>query len=348
MGSRQVLLEGPLAILLNGQGAVQLFFVLSGYVLTSSLSRNKHWSNLIQFYIRRFLRIYPPYIAAVLFALLASHFYASMSGDHGLTWWILKTLKVQPTLQEVLPTFLFPSRALGLVPPGWTLKIEMIYSLLMPLMLLIARRVHWQVLILLCLSALLLPNGSPRAPLYSIDFGLGIALFLERERLARWIGRIPQLLTPVVVAVGLYLLSAPLLLGWMYPSRSWGIMVSGYDPKSILTMGIGSAILVAMTVHMPWLARALSVRPIEFLGKLSFSIYLLHHTILTMFATLLRPQTSRLDGFILLSLVLLATIPASALCYYAVERPSIALGNRLCRLLAPRTSSSASQISRSS
>ena len=37
---RRALLEGPLAPLLNAQGAVQLFFVLSGYVLARSLSRH--------------------------------------------------------------------------------------------------------------------------------------------------------------------------------------------------------------------------------------------------------------------------------------------------------------------
>ena len=56
---RRGILESPLAPLLNGQGAVQLFFVLSGFVLAMSLSRDTRLRSVPAFYAKRILRIQP-------------------------------------------------------------------------------------------------------------------------------------------------------------------------------------------------------------------------------------------------------------------------------------------------
>jgi peptidoglycan/LPS O-acetylase OafA/YrhL len=58
--------------LTNGQGAVALFFVLSGHVLMHSLEREPKpdWRAVLRFLARRALRIYPPYIAMVVLCLL--------------------------------------------------------------------------------------------------------------------------------------------------------------------------------------------------------------------------------------------------------------------------------------
>ena len=50
MELRRQILESPLAILLNAQGAVQLFFVLSGFVLTASIERAPGWRGLSAFF----------------------------------------------------------------------------------------------------------------------------------------------------------------------------------------------------------------------------------------------------------------------------------------------------------
>jgi len=335
MSARRILIESPLAIVLNGQGAVQLFFVLSGYVLANSLSRSgdRPLLDLVQFYVRRILRIYPPYIIAVLFTFLVSYFYVVVPAAHGLTPWIRKTTMLHPSIGQVFSTFLFPGPALGLVPQGWTLRIEMIFSFLMPFMLLLARRTHWIVLVLLSCMGFLL-DGALLDLWSAIDFALGIVLFLERERLSRWLTRVPQLLTPAIIGIGLYLFAAPQFLGWYEPNRVLGLLVGGGDPKSIAIMGVGSAVLVAVAVHVPWVEHILSTRPLAFLGRISFSLYLLHRTFIALFATNMGPQRTALDGFMLLGLVLLASLPASALCYRVVERPAIVLSGGICRWIA--------------
>lgn len=206
----------------------------------------------------------------------------------------------------------------------------MIFSILMPLMLLFARRTHWIALVFLCLTGFQLDRDF-RDLWYAIDFALGIAVFLERDRLSRWIARVPRLLTPAIIAIGLYFFAAPQFLGWLEPHRGSGLMLGGSDPWSIAIMGVGSAVLVAAAVHVPWAEKILSTRPVAFLGRISFSLYLLHRTFIAPWATNLGPPRTALDGFALLASVLPASIPASALCYRFAERPAIVLSGRICR-----------------
>src|SRR5688572_5584929 len=79
---RHALLASPLGLLLSAQGAVRLFFVLSGFVLARSLARGPGSGNVLQFYVRRLFRIHPPYVFGVLVAWLAAFFYAGEYATH--------------------------------------------------------------------------------------------------------------------------------------------------------------------------------------------------------------------------------------------------------------------------
>jgi peptidoglycan/LPS O-acetylase OafA/YrhL len=76
-GSRHAILASPLGLLLSADGAVRLFFVLSGWVLAASLARGSGLAGALRFWVRRVFRIHPPYVAAVLFAWLAAFLYAA-------------------------------------------------------------------------------------------------------------------------------------------------------------------------------------------------------------------------------------------------------------------------------
>jgi peptidoglycan/LPS O-acetylase OafA/YrhL len=73
--------SSPLVLFINGYGAVHLFFVLSGFCLAGSAHRARELIGLAQFYIRRVMRIHPPYMYALALAWLASFFYDVSQGD---------------------------------------------------------------------------------------------------------------------------------------------------------------------------------------------------------------------------------------------------------------------------
>jgi peptidoglycan/LPS O-acetylase OafA/YrhL len=327
LGFREALLQSPLALLLNGQGAVQLFFVLSGYVLAGSVERGTGGVGLVQFYVKRILRIHPPFVLALLLTWCAAFLYAGRPAGLPASPWLGEFSAIHLSPGELLSSLRFPGTALGQLPVGWTLYVEMIFSLLLPALVLVARRLHWSVLVVASVYALV--QGSDQLVLrYALDFCLGIAAYLERDRLAGWIRQVGRPWQAALVVAAALLFSSPLLLGWSRPA--FGILVDGIDWASIGLMALGSVTLVVFAVHVPLLNRCLSVRPVVFLGKISYSLYLLH------FMVLIAASRWVADPALLLLAVSTGSVLLSAAFHPLVERPSILAANALCKWLARR------------
>ena len=324
---RRQLLESPLALFLNAQGAVQLFFVLSGYVLAMSLARSAGRRSVPRFFIRRVFRIHPPYMFAVLFAWCASFFYVQTDPGAGLTVWLRESTAVHIGAGPLALAMLFPGEASGQLTVGWTLTVELIFSFLLPLLILFAVRVHWSALLIAALLPLQLPL-SFRVLWYGIDFALGVVAYLHREALVGFVRALPVPAAAVAGVAALALLCAPMLLGWH--SGVLGVLAAGFDPASIVLMAAGAFGLIVLVLARPGAMRALSLPPLRFLGRVSYSLYLLHHTILLLIA----PITPRpADFFVLTPLLLVVSLGVAELSYRWIELPSIALGRRLSRLV---------------
>jgi peptidoglycan/LPS O-acetylase OafA/YrhL len=318
----------------NGQGAVQIFFVLSGYVLANSLARGRGPVDWPVFYTKRVFRIHPPYLFALLFAWGASFFYLRGFGaDAGLTHVMWQMAQVHLTVPELLWASLFPGRAGGQLAVGWTLGVEMIFSLLLPLLALAARYGRGIPLVVGSLATLALPYAWSHL-WYAVDFAVGIALFAQREHVGRVLRGAPRALRVALPALGLAILCAPHLLGWGHGAG--GVLLAGWDRRDIFVMAPGAALLVACAVALPGFARALSVAPLRFLGRISFSVYLLHVPILNLLAPRIVSPGAPWSGITLALLLFAVVVPVSMACHRWIEVPSIALGNRVCRLWAAR------------
>jgi peptidoglycan/LPS O-acetylase OafA/YrhL len=116
-----------------GQKGVDLFFVLSGFLITGILLRTKGSPHYFKnFYIRRSLRIFPLYFAVVFGCLIAGYLFSLPQLQWHNTWWYLFYL------QNFGSTFWgFSNRWLG---HFWSLAVEEHYYLLWPLVVLLFRR----------------------------------------------------------------------------------------------------------------------------------------------------------------------------------------------------------------
>jgi peptidoglycan/LPS O-acetylase OafA/YrhL len=174
-------------LLVGGQNAVQLFYMISGFLISYVLVERKAYPNVKSFYINRYLRLYPIYFAIATLALIAFTLASNIGIDKNffniysrapnsadillvvsnLTLffqdWVMFSGVEQNRL--VFVTNFFRSEVVLyqglLVPQAWTLGVELTFYLLAPFILLKKR-----LLIALLVSSLLL-----RA--YLISIGLG-------------------------------------------------------------------------------------------------------------------------------------------------------------------------------
>ncbi|MDR1333681.1 MAG: acyltransferase [Holosporaceae bacterium] len=152
--------------LLNGSGAVHLFFAISGFVVTLSLrdkldtlegstfldkiSSAKYW--LLSFYKRRFLRIFP----TVLFVIVVISIFLTFT-ESGYDW-LVSLLRAPAeiffgTYNYALESFVSSEKPhLAGVGPFWTLAIEAQFYLLWPLLLLACRNNNKRVVLSLSLG----------------------------------------------------------------------------------------------------------------------------------------------------------------------------------------------------
>jgi len=331
---RRAMLQGPLALVLNSTGAVQIFFVLSGYVLAGSLTRGMRGVDLLQYNVRRIFRIHPPYVAGVLFAWALSFLYSRPLITQAFAPLRTFFMSVHPSVAELLTTLWFPGEALNLLPVGWTLRVEMVQSFLLPLLMVAARLGHGLPLLVLA-GILATINGVPESLRHTLAFSLGIVTFRERELLERAgarLGRAAGLLLPAA----LLLHTAPLVFGQL-ESRQIPIIMP-HAGLWFLVMSLGAWAVVTAVLLRPRPRRFLSIAPIAWLGQVSYSLYLVHLTVLHT-VTWLWPSQLRitlLGGIALLAAVLVISLPLAWIGWRLVERPSIFAGNWVCRRLARR------------
>ena len=317
------LFHSPLGLFVNASGAIHVFFVLSGYCLTASALRGAAPGELAQFYLRRVARIHGPYVAAAAIAWMASA-WLYPEPHAGVSDWMRHLLAVRLSPSEFARALLFPGMAGGLLPQGWTLRVEMVFSLLLPFLVALATRAHWSALVAVSLAALYV-SDSFSSSRFALDFALGIALFLERDRLAALLAR-ARFATAISAVAGVWLLWVP-----MYT------LLEATSPRlSAVVSAAGATLLLVAAAHGPGLRRFLAWRPVAALGRVSYSIYLLHFTVLVLLTPLLDRAVGLAGGVAFAIAVALATCAVAPIGYRAVEQPCIRAGNAVCAVVARR------------
>jgi peptidoglycan/LPS O-acetylase OafA/YrhL len=313
--------------LITGREAVILFFVLSGYVLSLPI-----WSGrqlpYPEYIIRRTFRIYIPFVAALaLSAICCRIFY----GTH-----LPLTSFYQTTWQTPLTATLFARELL--MPPNsvlngaiWSLRYEMEVSIIFPFLcvfLLRFGRYSWFVLCILLRAAdWSLVHGQFGGPnlaainlawffYFSIFFIIGATLASERTNLARLLSRTPK---PVLAA--LFLLALALYCNTMFAHAS--------VPSSDFFTMLGASGTIIL-VQDPRLKLGLNSPIPQYLGRISYSMYLVHYTVLFALFDFAYPTVPVIALAILCAT---ATLMVSHLFCIFIEEPAHAAGKRLSKRL---------------
>ncbi|MFE4469333.1 acyltransferase family protein [Leifsonia sp. NPDC056824] len=323
----------PLRLLFAGHEAVLVFFVLSGFVLTLPLLvRASTARSTVAYYGRRVVRLYLPVWGALLFALTLA---LAVPRDPSVGGWLGSHLP--PTVHDVRQDAVLLFGTSNLDSPLWSLTWEVWFSLLLPLIFVLirvtrAQRWWWATIpVLIGLSTLArfdgvrasLPSSWLTADMleYLPVFGIGMLLAFQKERIRAAASRI-RVWWPIV-AGALLLTVSPTLVA----PPGWGPRQAGGYVLSL----VGVTVIVALAFIGP-LRRPLEARPVQWAGRRSFSIYLVHEPIIV--ATALVVGVSGWRPWIAVAILLVPVVLVIAHWFYdAVERPSIGLSRRVGRLI---------------
>lgn len=319
----------------GGVVGVDVFFVLSGFLITSLLigeweKRGK--VSLSNFYARRALRLFPALGVAIVLAL----FIIAIGRSFGQG---TSTLTGLPLVVFYLGDFaraFGPLTELGLLGVTWSLAIEEQFYLIWPFVfLLVMPRVKRKERVAIVLAGLSVLDMIYRLAMVQagellsrVTFGgdtrgdgllLGCALAFwlssrEGRPLSRGVG---YLLYPAIIG-GLALSALVVIKGaGDHPGTfKYGI------PIAVFT----TAVIVTAIVSRPVrpLSYLLALKPLTWLGQRSYGVYLFHYPIFVAVHANGGPHSRQLLGFAL-------SLLAAALSYRIVERPALRLKERFQR-----------------
>lgn len=296
-------LEGVHAI---GNVGVDLFFVLSGFLIYGSLLVARQ--PLLGYLRRRVRRIYPAFLAVFALYLLLSialRRTEPMPAEAGAAaLYIAQNLLLLPGLLPIKP----------LITVAWSLSYEFFFYLLMPLVIALfslrERSRGWRIGFVGCLTIVALLGfaawGGP----------VRMAMFLAGMLLHELLGAGRGLSALAGTLAGAFALAVPLV---DMPGPALQAVRVG-----LIYVGFLGLCLAAFRQPGHVLGRALSWGPLRWMGNISYSYYLLHGLALQVFFAGLQRLMPSGDGLLVTALLVpawLATLPPCLALYLLIERP---------------------------
>ena len=313
---------------IGGQG-VTLFFMVSAFSLCYTMPlHRREAAPLRSFYGRRFFRIAPLFYAMLVFTLWR---------DLRMGWDPHSPASIA---ESVLFVFnLVPGEQSGFVWASWTIGAEMLFYLVFPLLYRWTNSVNracvlYAVSVVIAVAFKLALDKIGAADFFTMSvlhhlpiFALGIAAFRLYEQFALFGARRRAWLTllgAILLSQALAMIAAP-LLGTTYYLQG---------PRYLLLMLLLAFVPVGLVVN----------RVTTYLGKLSYSLYLIHPALIFALVPAYRsiyawdtPLSVRYIAVAVLTFGLLTAL--SALTYRMIEAPGMRFGKRLALAIPklPRT-----------
>ncbi len=263
-----VLLAGMSLTKLSGEFVI-FFFILSGFSIYHSLLSN---NSIISFFKKRFWRLYPPYLAglvyagivAFLFVRFGNGYFNSSQMQHSLAARIgLANNYFSPSV--ILKNLFYMPQQNGFVHPYWSLAYEVIFYISS---VLIIRKVNAYLILSVLLYIIGLTNMGTIGASYLISeyifqynfyFAIGIALYLKFEHIKLYYAKLTSRLCFFITIV----LFALMILQ---------VTIAGGENK--LSFILASVLSVHMICWM--LYYNVHVALLKFIGEFSYTLYLTH------------------------------------------------------------------------
>jgi peptidoglycan/LPS O-acetylase OafA/YrhL len=317
-----------LPVLRQGEWGVHIFFAISGFLITTLLLREQKRSGTISlrdFYIRRSLRIWPLYYVTVaiyigIMLTFQRNSYRSHTFFHYLPGFLTYTYTWLIT----------PNWPTGPFNLAWTLATEEQFYAFWPLVLRFFRGI-WSSVVMITIIALRLaagygltyrvlpPQSLPSRIVLSIAvpicLGVLLAQTLDSERGFQWLS---------------------FILGgkWAAPTALAVLaicLIPAHPPVLVASLGTAALVGACVIREDNGLAPMLTLRPIAWIGVLSYGMYLLNSLCTYIIRMALRPL-GLLHPLIVFPCAVCVVVAASFLSYRYFETPFLELKKRFAHV----------------
>ena len=296
---------------------VIVFFVLSGFSISHSLRKSKE---ALPFYKRRFIRLYPPYVAAILWAMLVFLLISALSSTFvdgtydTLAFNRMKDSNELFSLSVFIKNLFYVPHLGGFLQPFWSLTMEVIFYLLAPflfrnkniyhlfsitlfLLAMAAKTFHWPV------QTILLNFGY-----YNIFFSIGVALYDHYDLVLKKAEILTRKYYAPLACLGLFFaMIAISLLGWNVLN-------------AFLSAGMSCILIIYLLSNNRQIGWLFNV------GKYSYTLYITHFPTIFLYMCLYFLVTKNPMPYIFNPLVFIPCIfvclGVAYLQYLLVERKS--------------------------
>lgn len=336
--------KSPFNLIYNGGFAVSVFFILSGFVLSNVYHQSLNPVVLYHYTLKRYFRLVIP----VSLTVIISYFFIKVGfmNHFGLgeltknAVWLYEsfkqTLGIPGTIKNMfVDVFFLKDNTYN--PVLWTMTYEFLGSLLLFSFLLVIHGLRYKIILYagLILGLIATKNNFYAAfilgaflnrMLYDIKFMPGTVL--------------KHKITKVLIGlIGLFFCSYPLLNrvdNTIYACISFS-QVDSYDFYHV----IGSFMLMYVIVQSDKVKKALSNTALVFIGKISFSFYLLHFIIFCSFTCYLFKLLYATIGYNVAALLSFAIslpviILVSIVYYQWIDKTGIKFSEKILRLFVSK------------
>lgn len=302
--------ELPLGFLFSGTSAVFVFFVLSGYILTKvALKNGGGVKRVVLMGVKRYPRLMIPALTSCLIAYFCFYFF-SLDKAH-LSNWINQygnedSYSLVGAIRSGLLDVFFLSGWSVYNPVLWTMKVELFGSFIVYALCLNRITLKAPLLLPVCF---LITLAATYAGYLWIEYGLGLIAFYGGYLMGIYGKVISRKLAWILLLIGIYF-SGVHNTSWSYLFLYELLSEKAYQICNFLS---GFFIVYAIIFNEEfnnWFSNKIAV----FMGKVSFSVYLIHMPVISTVGVLLFNGIYSITGLYVIA-ALLASLLSIAIIY---------------------------------
>jgi len=310
------------AFIIQGERGVQLFFVLSAFTLFLSYYYRLTKGETVNkdFFLRRFFRIAPLYYMGILYYLWQDGF--------GPRFWLGDEPYV--TSWNILSNFLFvhggyPSWITSVVPGGWSITVEMMFYVLVPILVIriknLNQAVHFTLGTLIFAQLL---------KVIAYEFPLIENIILWKSYLNLYLPAQLPVFGCGIIAYFAVVKKEKVLSKFNMAALVLLFLAALIWPKVIPpNVAFGFVFLLLLFTLSQYNFKIIVNAPMQFLGKISYSLYLVHFAVIYWLnywngIDLIEPATEyfAIANFVLrFIVVLMISVPISYITFQIIEQP---------------------------